>query len=93
MKQAQARTAIADAELDEDGNYVKPEKKPAADDGVIIVESDPAPAQVEAKAIGQAPPATESDSGRGLFGADSESVPVRLKKKTSKKKRTTRSRA
>ncbi len=93
LKQAQARTAIADAELDEDGNYVKPEKKPAADDGVIIVESDPAPAQVEAKAIGQAPPATESDSGRGLFGADSESVPVRLKKKTSKKKRTTRSRA
>ncbi|MGD1916100.1 MAG: DNA topoisomerase VI subunit B [Phycisphaerales bacterium] len=84
LKQAQARTAIADAELDEDGNYVKPEKKPAEDDGVIIVESEPSPAQVEAKGNGEAASASESDAGRGLFGTDGESVPVRRKKTKSR---------
>lgn len=93
LEQAQARTAIADAELDEDGNFVKKEKTPAEDDGVIIVDSDAKPSQVEAKSNGAVAKGDSEDSGRGLFGDDEESVPVRRKKKTSKKKRTTRSRS
>lgn len=91
LKQAQARTAIADAELDEDGNFVKKDKAPSDDDGVIIVDSESRPSQAEAKSNGQAPKAAESDAGRGLFGGDEESVPVRrkkTKKKVSKKRRT-----
>jgi DNA topoisomerase-6 subunit B len=92
LEQAQARTAIADAELDEDGNFVKRERTPADDDGVIIVDADnngkPTPQQVEAKS--SAKPADEN-AGRGLFGGDEDdSVPVRRKKtgkKTSKKTR------
>ncbi|MEQ8317277.1 MAG: DNA topoisomerase VI subunit B [Phycisphaerales bacterium] len=88
LKQAQARTAIADAELDEDGNFVKKDKGASDDDGVIIVDSESRPSQVEAKSNGQATKAAESDAGRGLFGGDEESVPVRRKKngkKTGKK--------
>jgi len=92
LEQAQARTAIADAELDEDGNFVKKEKA-AEDDGVIIVDNDTRPSQVEAKSNGQAPKAAESNAGRGLFGDEEESVPVRRKKngkKVGKKKRVSR---
>ena len=85
LQQAQARTAIADAELDEDGNYVTPANRQENDEGVIIVDSDndkAAPAQVEAKATGKL---AEEDAGRGLFGDDEDdSVPVR-RKKTGKK--------
>lgn len=93
LEQAQARTAIADAELDEDGNFVKKDKAPSEDDGVIIVDNESRPSQVEAKSNGQAPKAAESDAGRGLFGGDEESVPVRRKKngkKVGKKKRVSR---
>lgn len=92
MEQAQARTAIADAELDEDGNYVKKEKAPAEDDGIIIVDSDAKPSQVEAKSNGAVAKGDSEDSGRGLFGDDEESVPVRRKKsgKNVGKKRVSR---
>ena len=55
QKQAEARTAIADAELDEDGNYVKPKRERSLGDDVVIVQGDDAPpppaepASVEAK--------------------------------------------
>lgn len=90
LEQAQARTAIADAELDEDGNYVKKEKAPAEDDGVIIVDNDAKPSQVEAKSNGAVEKGRPEDSGRGLFGDDEESVPVRRKKKVGKKKSVSR---
>lgn len=86
LEQAQARTAIADAELDEDGNFVKKEKAPAEDDGVIIVDNDAKPSQVEAKSNGQAAEKGEETPGRGLFEDDEESVPIR-RKKTKKKTR------
>ncbi len=41
LKQARARTAVADQELDEDGKVIK--DVPADDDGVIIVEQSMAP--------------------------------------------------
>ena len=88
LAQAQARTAIADAELDEDGNFITPANRQENDEGVIIVDSDnerAAPAQVEAKSAGKP---TEENGGRGLFGDEDDSVPVRRKKsekKTGKK--------
>ena len=97
LAQAQARTAIADAELDEDGNFVKKERTPADDDGVIIIDADnnakPSPQQVEAKSSTQ--PADEN-AGRRLFGDDEdESMPLRRKKSAKKtgKKTSTKSRA
>jgi len=68
-------------------------EKAAEDDGVIIVDNDTRPSQVEAKSNGQAPKAAESNAGRGLFGDEEESVPVRRKKngkKVGKKKRVSR---
>jgi len=90
LAQAQARTAIADAELDEDGNFVKKERTPADDDGVIIVDNESRPSQVEAKTNGAVTKGDPEDSERGLFGDNEQSVPARRKrtsKKTSKKSR------
>jgi len=89
LEQAQARTAIADAELDEDGNFVKKDKTPADDNGVIIIDSEDRPSQVEAKSNGAVSKSDPEGSGRGLFGDDEERVPVR-RKKVGKKKRVTR---
>ncbi|MBO6740224.1 MAG: DNA topoisomerase VI subunit B [Phycisphaerales bacterium] len=78
LEQAKARTEIADAQLDDEGNFVKDEHgRLAKDDDVIILDS---------KAVDDASP--EGDS------TISETKPVtkkkRVTKKASKKKRTTK---
>lgn len=78
LEQAKARTEIADAQLDDEGNFVKDEHgRLAKDEDVIILDS---------KAVDDASP--EGDS------TISETKPVtkkkRVTKKASKKKRTTK---
>ncbi|MFG0314184.1 MAG: DNA topoisomerase VI subunit B, partial [Phycisphaerales bacterium] len=78
LEQAKARTEIADAQLDDEGNFVKDEHgRLAKDEDVIILDS---------KAVDDASP--EGDS------TISEAKPVtkkkRVTKKASKKKRTTK---
>ncbi|MEO1007672.1 MAG: DNA topoisomerase VI subunit B [Planctomycetota bacterium] len=85
QRQAQKRTAIADAELDEDGNFVRKERKePGLDDGVLIVDNGVAaePASKEHADNGHANGTIEGKEGQpGLF-VNEGSEPVRHTKKT-----------
>src|SRR5690606_27659946 len=74
QKQAQRRTAIADATLDEEGKYVKPSgpSRLDGDDGVIILD--------------RGGPGPEGDSGEGSPGAGA-ALPAATEGDARKKKR------
>lgn len=77
LEQAKARTEIADAQLDDEGNFVKDEHgRLAKDEDVIILDS--------IAADDTTPTADETIS---------ESKPITKKKRVSKKKRTTKKRS
>src|SRR5207248_666528 len=84
LKEAKKRTAIADAQLDEEGKTIKnrEEDELKNDDGVVVVESRAAHLieKEQQNALGE--PASAGGSA-----SDSDKVPLNGKAKKSKKKR------
>jgi hypothetical protein len=82
LKQAKRRTAIADAQLDEEGKTIKNKEDEVEalkkDEGVVMVESRAAHLQDEAANPASAGPSSKKDEG--------DLVPLKAKKKKAKKR-------
>jgi hypothetical protein len=81
LKEARKRTAIADAQLDEEGRTLKKDEVEdlKKDEGVVMVESRAAHLQQEASDVATSATASSKDE-------DGDLVPLKAKKKPKKKR-------